>query len=491
MNRTQLYRAIAIALAAGSLAACGGGSGSATPSSTTTVGVITGFGSIYVNGVRFDTSNAVYKVDDDDAFDDSALGIGMKVRVKGTRNPDGLTGTAKEIYYDDDLDGPIENLTVIGVDTKSFHIFGQVVIVDSRRTVFDDGLRFDTLANGQEVEVSGYYENGKLIATRVELENGNGDGHEVKGIIRNYTSGGFDLVLPSGTVVPVITYGGTRFDSNLTSGLTDGLYVEVEGIWDGSRFTATYIENEDDLLSDDDHDVEIKGTLSGDAAGGWYVKGIEVIPTSTTRYEPAGLKDIMVAGMEVEVEGFMRGGTLIAKEIEAYENDFDIEAPVLSVSYDPSNPKSGIVTLQFSNGQTLDVITNNATLFKDDSRMDLNGDGSFGLNELALSGEFVEMEAYLGGDGTLIASTISREDNISDTEVEALLEAFTPGVDVTVVGITWTVGPTTRYEIDDRETDYIRFWETTAVGMKIEVEDKAPANGVADKLELDISSNIY
>ncbi|MFO7857505.1 MAG: hypothetical protein R6V11_01125, partial [Ectothiorhodospiraceae bacterium] len=83
MNQKTLYRAIAIVLAAGSLPACGGGGGSdtsnTTPLSTTTVGTLTGFGSIYVNGVRFDTSRATYEVDGSEAFDDSALGVGMKV----------------------------------------------------------------------------------------------------------------------------------------------------------------------------------------------------------------------------------------------------------------------------------------------------------------------------------------------------------------------------------------------------------------------------
>jgi hypothetical protein len=437
MNQKTLYRSIAIVLAAGSLAACGGGGGGDTSNttalSTTTVGTLTGFGSIYVNGTRFDTSRAVYRVDGSDAFDDSALGVGMKVKVKGTKSPDGTTGTADSVYYDDDLDGPIENLTEIDTDTRSFTVFGQVVIVDAKRTVFDD-VRFDTLANGQVVEISGYYEGVELIATRVELEDDDDDDHEVKGVIENYTgTDRFDIRLPSGTLVPVITNGNTSYD--LDTGLRDGLYVEVEGLWDGSSFVADEIDDADDLLDDDDDDVELKGPLGGDAASGWSVKGIPVILTSATEYEPSSLRDNLRAGVVVEVEGDMQGGALVAEEIEAYEDDdIEIEAPVSSVSYDTLNPKSGTVTLQFPNGQTLEVITNSATLFKDDSDWDLNDDGSFSLDELASSGEFVEIEAYLAGDGSLIATTISREDEISDTEVEALVEDFVPNQSVTVLG---------------------------------------------------------
>lgn len=493
MNQKTLYRAIAIVLAAGSLAACGGGgggdTGNTTPLSTTTVGTLTGFGSIYVNGVRFDTSRATYEVDGSEAFDDSALGVGMKVKVKGTKDPDGMTGTADSVYYDDDLDGPIADLTDIDTDTntRSFTVFGQLVIVNAKRTVFDD-VRFDTLANGQVVEISGYYEGKELIATRVELEDDDDDDQEVKGVIATIGVDGFELRLPSGTLVPVITNNETSYD--VDTGLRDGLYVEVEGRWNGSALVAEEIDDADDLLDDDDDDVELKGPLTGDGESdgesGWSVKGIPVILTSATEYEPSRLRDNLLAGMMVEVEGYMQDGALIAEEIEGYEDDdIEIEAPVLSVSYDALNPKSGKVTLQLPpNGQTLEVITNSATLFKDDSDWDLYDDGSFSLDELASSGEFVEIEAYLAGED-LIATTISREDEISDTAVEGPVQAFEANEWITVLGITWTLGPETEYEVDDGDSNAETFWNTIRVGMEIEIEDEAPANGIADKLELD------
>ncbi|MFO8153831.1 DUF5666 domain-containing protein, partial [Thioalkalivibrio sp.] len=198
-----------------------------------------------------------------------------------------------------------------------------------------------------------------------------------------------------------------------------------------------------------------------------------------TEYEPSRLRDNLRAGTLVEVEGYMQDGALIAEEIEGYEDDdIEIEAPVSGVS-----AELGTVTLQFPNG-TLDVITNNATLFKDDSDGDLNDDGSFSLDELAAN-EFVEIEAYLADDGSLIATTISREDEISDTEVEGPVQAFVPNASITVLGITWTVAPETEYEIDDGNTDADTFWNTIEVGMEIEIEDEAPADGSADKLELD------
>ena len=59
-----------------------------------TVGQITAFGSIYVNGVEFETAGASYEVDDALASSDDALAVGMVVKVEGAVNADGATGTA-------------------------------------------------------------------------------------------------------------------------------------------------------------------------------------------------------------------------------------------------------------------------------------------------------------------------------------------------------------------------------------------------------------
>lgn len=68
-------------------------------------GTITGFGSIFVNGVEFETSSSTFDVDDDNSLSESDLAIGMRVVVTGSVNADGITGTATSVTYDDDLEG--------------------------------------------------------------------------------------------------------------------------------------------------------------------------------------------------------------------------------------------------------------------------------------------------------------------------------------------------------------------------------------------------
>ena len=147
------------------------------------MGTLGGFGSLYVNGIEFDASGASYRVDDVDWFDDSALAVGMKLRVTGTVNSDGQTGTATRIFYDDDVEGPIDadSLTAVTDTNRSFTIFGLTVSVDATRTVFDGGAAFETLAEGQKVEVSGFFDGSQLVASRIEKQDDLDDEFELRG----------------------------------------------------------------------------------------------------------------------------------------------------------------------------------------------------------------------------------------------------------------------------------------------------------------------
>jgi len=488
MTRKQLIQCITLALAAGGLGACGGGgssssgvgSGTATVSS---VGTITGFGSIYVNGVEFETDSATYRVDDSDAFDDSSLAVGMKVKVKGTVNADGRTGTAISVLYDDDVEGPVDagSLTTVDATTKTFSILGLAVKVDATRTVFDDGAGFDTLAEGQKLEVSGYFDGSHIVATRIEKQNDLDDEFELKGTVASYNGSSITLTLQNGAAAGPYNVSPTA-ELDIPADPT-GTFVEVKLLDQGGSLVAIRIESDDDdLLDDDEDDVSIRGALADDGSGGFLVNGVAFQVSSSTEYEPASLEGNLVAGIEVKVEGHMLGGILVAEEIESEDGDIEIEARVTAASF--SDAKNGSVTLDLGNGQSLVVHTDNSTMFKDGSSSDLNDDGSFNLGELALGSDFVEIEAYENGAGDLVATRIEREDSGANTRLDAPVDSFEPNVSVTLLGISYNVHGGTSYEVHDAPSDASTFFGSLAVNDVVKVKDVQP-DGSAEELDLE------
>ncbi len=119
MNKQLTKNTISAAIAL-TLVACGGSDtdvagigGSGYISS----GSITGFGSVYVNGVKFETDSATFDVDGTSGTQDD-LAIGMVVKVNGSINADGVTGTASSISFDDELQGPVSGPIIYDADRR-------------------------------------------------------------------------------------------------------------------------------------------------------------------------------------------------------------------------------------------------------------------------------------------------------------------------------------------------------------------------------------
>jgi hypothetical protein len=88
-------RALLIAAAACALVACGGeqvagiqGTGAPVASGVTSVGPISGFGSIIQGGVEYQTSGAQIHIDDQPGTE-AQLRVGQVITIKGTVNEDG------------------------------------------------------------------------------------------------------------------------------------------------------------------------------------------------------------------------------------------------------------------------------------------------------------------------------------------------------------------------------------------------------------------
>ena len=457
---TRLFTLTALASAITLLAGCGGGGGgsSAGTTTSTSIGKIDGFGSIYVNGVEYDTDGASYWVDDRSESSDSALGVGMKVKVVGRVNSDGRTGTADSVYYDDDLEGPISNLVVSG-STATFDIFGMDVSVDENDTVFDDGASFLGLVDGQEVEVSGFFDGSQLVASRIELQSDSDDDYEIKGTITQYDGFTITLDLQNGNSAgPYNIDGSAEIDLPASP---VGSFAEVKLVDTGSGLEVTRIESEDDdMLDDSDSEVELSGILSDDGSSNYSVNNVPLILSGPL---PAGIS----AGTYVEVEGVMDGESLVVTEIESEDGEIEIKARVVSVTN--SDAKNGTVTLDLLNSQTIDVVTDNSTTFEDSSDEDTDDDGSFTLDELTDT-DYVEVEVSFNGSD-YYAYSIEREDDM-ETEVEAMVDDYVAGTSITVIGVTFNVDGSTSVT------------GTPTVGDEVKVSDY-DSDGTADAIEVD------
>jgi hypothetical protein len=294
------------------LAGCGGSgtivAGGGTGGTGISAGVITGFGSVIVNDVQFDVSGAVITLNDNTASEGN-LRLGMFVKIRGTFNPDGLTGVADLLDSDNEVLGAISN---IGPDT--FTVLGQEIIVESQ-TVFDrisppdlTGLRQDDI-----VEVYGIRNGNDIIrATRVEKKS-SGEGEiSVKGTVTNFI-GGNTFNIGALFVTSTVT---------LPVGFGNGVFVEVKGIPTGpDSFTATRIELEDEedteFNPEEGEEVEVEGFVSNFSVHpGVFKVGLQDVQTTAATNFEGGTSADLADGVRVEAEGVLAGGFLVAEDIK-------------------------------------------------------------------------------------------------------------------------------------------------------------------------------
>ncbi len=384
------------------LSGCGGGETQTADGGIGGTGVawgrVTGFGSIYLNDIKYETTTTSYQFEEPTRVDQSDLKVGMVVRITG--NNDGVNGEAETVEYADLLEGTVSGNDIAG--SSSLTVMGQTVIVDLD-TIYDDGgtgILLADLAIDAVIEVSGFSDGlGVIYATRIEVKSAawSGEQLEVKGIVQNLN-----------TIAFTFEIGGLTVDWS-TALLPDGnpqvgTYVEAKGdSFNGATFEADEVETEGDgdlEWAEDGEELEIEGIVTSgfDAATNQFtLNGQTVQITASTEFEDGNSGDIL-AGKPLEVEGTMDGTLLVASEIEFGTDSADkleIEDIVASVDLG-----AGSFTVQ--GGQTF--VTTTSTIFIDE----LNNDQLFSLASLN-PGESVDVNYVDEGGGTLTATKVERE----------------------------------------------------------------------------------
>ena len=478
MTAKQLFHSLVLILLGSTLFGCGGGGGGGLVSGIggtgiTASGTITGFGSIFVNGVEFETGAAEVTLDDNTGSEGD-LRLGMVVRVQGTVDDSGTRGTASKVEFDDDVQGPLSGPIVAGPDglSSTFTVLGVGVRADGTKTVFD-GVSLDTLAVNDWLEVSGFFDGaGVLQATRIEKK---GDFQptlsevELKGTVSGLS--GTSFTLGSFTV----EFAGADLSRVPGGVITDGLPVEVKGTLSGTTITANRIAQEDDLFGDDEAKVSLEGIVSNFVSNSSFTVAGQAVNASAAIFEPAGL--VLADGVEVEVEGPIVAGVLQAVKVEARGGNIKLEARVSAVNTPP-----GTLTLQFMPG-TLTVVVDSRTTLRDDTGVD----DSLTLNEIVAT-DFLEVEAFRDdSSGALIATEI-RRDTLDDDILQGPLDACAADTSVTLLGLTYTLlaGTTEYQDQNDAPISGTTFCSAAnSGGFFIKIRDDLAPDGIADEAELE------
>ena len=312
-----------LAAAALLLAGCGGG-GSAGPSSGGTgaapssfaAGTITGFGSIIVNGVRFDDSSATVLDDDGKPSSRGSLKLGMSVEVHGGATSDdgkGPRADAREIRHGAEVLGPV---SAVDATARTLVVLGQTVRVTDG-TQIDERLTggFAGIAVGTVLEIHGTLDvaSGVYTATRLSPSVA-AEGFRIRGIVssldavaKTFAIGGATISYAGIVPAPVLA-NGDRVKVRLET-------TQVAGVWIATRL-------EGGAPRPDDHaEVELEGRITAfTSATTFSVNGLPV-DASHAVFKEGSSSAALALGVRVEVKGTAVDGVVVATRISVEDED--------------------------------------------------------------------------------------------------------------------------------------------------------------------------
>ena len=451
-----------------------------TPSSTIdeliSGGVVGGFGSIYVNGIRYSTDTAEFVNDDNQSLinGEQHLEVGHYVWIQGTINDDGATGIANVVIYDVNLKGAVGT---IDPPNRSFTVLGRTVKI-SQDTIFDNDFAIAELSGltvGENIEVSGFDQtDGSLLATRIDLQIPSAPAElKVEGLVTQVDSLNRTLLL--GTQVIDFSNAVINFSPSTQQ------WIEVYGSLDPQNviiarviqleahqtdygLSATNSPNTSNLNTR----ISVEGSVTDVNAGsGFSVNGYPVLTSTSTLYIGGNSTDVKLAS-RVLIQGLRSADlqTLVAEHVYIrLPENLQIEGLVTAIDR---------TTDQFDvAGITVAVQT--TTQMEDGTGVDRR----FRTQNLVV-GDFVEVSGQYTGD-LLIAYRIGRDDNDDDLDDYAGHAIIADGVQYHVDDDGFLQDPVGNYHIENDGT-YTRYSDTTDylqrvdnAGSTIEIQGIASA----------------
>jgi hypothetical protein len=446
MKTLRLIAGMAALALSSTLVGCGGGGGGDSVSpppppapppgggigrNGIAVGPISTFGSVVVNGVRYDTSSATFTINDDVGTEDD-LSVGQVVAVSGTIDDNGTTGTADTVTFDDNVKGPVES---IDLASSQLVVLGQIVLVRPE-TSFDDSFTpasLEGVSVGQIVEVSGQVDaDGNIVATRIEPKPA-GTQFEVHGTVSNLDAANsrFDI---NGLTVD---YTNATLEDFQGGQISDGDFVEAKGtnIAATGELIATSVELETLVPGVADGDfVELEGFITRFvSASDFDVAGFPVTTNGSTAFEGGTSADLGL-NIKVEVEGEVdAAGTLVATKVDIRRS----KAVRMTADIDSVDAANDMVVML-----GITVAIDDLTRLEDKSDADVDPLTLADIN----AGDYVEVrgEESPAGSGMVLATIFERD----DPDTEASLQGFVETIgdpSFVILGVTIETSGTTVF----------------------------------------------
>jgi hypothetical protein len=462
--KTQRFALLAAA-AALFIASCGGGTGGTGMTNTpaASFGTITDFGSVFVNGVEFNTSGAAIVLDGNPVTQNE-LRQGMVVTVSGSRS--GSSGSATRIEVDEAVKGFVEAKP----DANHWTVMGQTVLVDDQ-TRFESNVQ---PAVGEFAEVHGLVvADGKISGGFIEKKNAPFPAFEVKGFVKNQddTAKTFQI----GTLT--VNYNGATINDmpNPMGNAWNGLLVEAKGNTCATTpvcgtLTASKVEPNGPQMQDV-ADFEVEGFVTKINSPTDFLVGNQRVVTTTSTIFAGGVTGDIAVGVKLEVDGVLAGGVLTASKVE-FRDSVRLEGDV-------ANLGAGSFGLNGLPGIT--VTANGLTEF--------NG-GISGLGGLA-NGDHVRVRGRLGSGTTVIASEIELRSPDTRVELQGAIQAIngaSPNQVVTILGVDVNTTGVVFQDIDDSVITRDAFFAKAVVGTLVKARGTLGGGGGVTWSEIELEN---
>ncbi len=438
-------------------------------------GPISTFGSVVVNGVRYDTSSATFSINGTSGSQDD-LRVGQVVTVSGTIDDNGVDGSADQVNFDDNVKGPIQS---IDIATSQVVVLGQTVLI-SPETSFDDSISpasIEGLSVNDIVEVSGLVDSaGRITATRIESKP-IGAELEVLGTVSNLDSASFLFNINN----LVVDYSAATLDNFSAGQIGNGDFVEAKGtsLSNAGELIATRVELKNGVpgVAEGVH-VEIQGFITRFvSAQDFDVSGLPVTTTASTSYEGGAAGDLGL-NIKVEVEGDIdSNGVLVATKVDIRR----AKAVRATANVDSVNAATNSLVML---GITVSVDA--LTRLEDKSDADVRPLTLADIN----AGDYVEVRGgeFPAGSGSILATILEREDADPDTILQGFVETISEP-SFTILGVTiQTGGGTVFRDVDNSVMSATDFFNQLAPNSLVKAKGSETSDTVisAEEVEFEL-----